>query len=100
MKNKINRRQMLKGLGTVGIGLPLLEEMMGTNILAARADVVPVRAFNVFFGLGIPAPLQREGYDGVFEPLRPLSQKLLVMRQPNFSSPASPQLANEPVTPT
>ena len=35
----------------------------------AAAQQVPVRAFNVFFGLGIPAPLQSEGYDGVLEPL-------------------------------
>jgi hypothetical protein len=34
----------------------------------------------VFFGLGIPAPLQGEGWDGVLEPLRPLRDKLLVMR--------------------
>ena len=78
--NRINRRSMLKGLGGITIGLPLLEEMMGTNALAARTSAVPVRAFNVFFGLGIPAPLQREGYDGVLEPLKPLSQKLLIMR--------------------
>ena len=39
-----------------------------------------MRAFNVFFGLGIPAPLQTEGFDGVLEPLKPLSDKLLVMR--------------------
>ena len=78
--NRINRRTMLKGLGGITIGLPLLEEMMGTNAVAARTSAVPVRAFNVFFGLGIPAPLQREGYDGVLEPLKPLSQKLLVMR--------------------
>ena len=71
---------MLKGLGGITIGLPLLEEMMGTNALATRTSAVPVRAFNVFFGLGIPAPLQREGYDGVLEPLKPLSQKLLIMR--------------------
>ena len=78
--NRINRRTMLKGLGGITIGLPLLEEMMGTNALAARTSAVPVRAFNVFFGLGIPAPLQREEYDGVLEPLKPLSQKLLIMR--------------------
>jgi hypothetical protein len=45
MKNKINRRQMLKGLGTVGIGLPLLEEMIVTNALGAVQAKVPVRAF-------------------------------------------------------
>ncbi|MEE2614619.1 MAG: DUF1552 domain-containing protein, partial [Verrucomicrobiota bacterium] len=37
-------------------------------------------AFNVFFGLGVPAPLQKEGYEGVLEPLKPLSNKLLIMR--------------------
>ena len=39
-----------------------------------------MRAFNVFFGLGIPAPLQNEGFDDVLEPLQPLSKKLLIMR--------------------
>jgi hypothetical protein len=70
---------MLKGLGTIGIGLPLLEEMLVTKAVAAEASV-PTRAFNVFFGLGIPKPLQTEGYDGVLEPLLPLSKKLLIMR--------------------
>ncbi|MBT3913077.1 MAG: hypothetical protein HOF22_07770, partial [Verrucomicrobia bacterium] len=50
----MNRRTALKGLGGITIGLPLLEEMT----LAAKAKAVPVRAFNVFFGLGVPAPLQ------------------------------------------
>src|SRR5688572_20161288 len=78
MKGQISRRTMLKGLGTVAIGLPLLEEMI---VPAAHAEgIIPVRAFNVFFGLGIPAPLQREGFDGVLEPLKPFSKKLLIMR--------------------
>ncbi len=80
MKTKINRRQMLKGLGTVGIGLPLIEEMIAGNALGAAKMAVPVRAFNVFFGLGIPAPLQAEGFADVFEPLQSLSKKLLIMR--------------------
>jgi len=71
---------MLKGLGTVGIGLPLLEEMIVTNALGAVQAKVPVRAFNVFFGLGIPAPLQAEGFADVLEPLKSLSKKLLIMR--------------------
>ena len=76
----ISRRTMLRGLGTVTIGLPLLEEMLVSSATAAPAAAVPVRAFNVFFGLGIPAPLQREEFDGVLEPLRPLREKLLIMR--------------------
>ncbi len=94
----ISRRTMLrdlglKGLGGVTIGLPLLEEMITASPAAAAAasdtaasdtalsdTAVPVRAFNVFFGLGIPAPLQVEGFDGVLEPLRPLADKLLILR--------------------
>jgi hypothetical protein len=83
-KPHINRRTMLKGLGTVSIGLPFLEEMLVPAALAAAQQAgekaVPVRAFNVFFGLGIPAPLQTEGFKGVLEPLKPLSDKLLIMR--------------------
>ena len=70
---------MLKGLGGATIGLPLLEEMLVTTASAAES-AVPARAFNVFFGLGIPAPLQTEGFDGVLEPLKPLGDKLLIMR--------------------
>ncbi|MGY8769690.1 MAG: DUF1552 domain-containing protein [Pirellulales bacterium] len=79
-KPHISRRTMLKGLGGVTIGLPLLEEMIATNATAAEQKQAPVRAFNVFFGLGIPAPLQTEGFDGVLEPLKPLGDKLLIMR--------------------
>ena len=75
----ISRRAMLKGLGSVTIGLPFLEEMLSAKTLDSQADV-PVRAFNVFFGLGIPAPLQTEGFDNVLEPLKPLHRKLLIMR--------------------
>lgn len=81
MTTRVSRRTMLRGLGGAAIALPCLEEMMVSSVLAStpKADV-PVRAFNVFFGLGIPAPLQKEGFDGVLEPLKPLSEKLLIMR--------------------
>lgn len=75
----ISRRAMLKGLGSVTIGLPFLEEMLSAKTLDGQADV-PIRAFNVFFGLGIPAPLQTEGFNNVLEPLKPLRRKLLIMR--------------------
>jgi len=77
---RISRRTMLQGAGAVTIGLPLLEEMLISSAVAAPKAEVPVRAFNVFFGLGIPAPLQKEEFGGVLEPLKPLSDKLLIMR--------------------
>ena len=80
MKKKLNRRALLKGLGSVSIGLPLVEEMITVDALGADDAKIPVRAFNVFFGLGIPSPLQSEGFNDVLEPLKPLSDKLLIMR--------------------
>ena len=75
-----SRRTLLKGIGGIAIGLPLLEEMIAPAVASAQSQAVPVRAFNLFFGLGIPAPLQTEGFEGVLEPLKPLSDKLLIMR--------------------
>ena len=73
----LDRRTVLKNLSAVTIGLPFLEEMATA---APSAKQIPIRAFNVFFGLGIPKPLQSEGFEGVIEPLKPLSDKLLIMR--------------------
>ena len=80
MKPRINRRTLLRSVGAATIGLPLLEEMMISSAMGAAKVDTPVRAFNVFFGLGVPAPLQEEGFDGVLEPLKPLGDKLLIMR--------------------
>ena len=71
---------MLRGAGAATVSFPLLEEMVSQQAQAAPRTEPPVRAFNVFFGLGIPAPLQTEGFDGVLEPLKPLGDKLLIMR--------------------
>ena len=61
----------------------LLEEWSFPTLSASphpSTGDIPVRSFNLFFGLGIPAPLQEEGFDGVLEPLKPLKDKLLIMR--------------------
>ena len=95
-RRPLSRRAALKrfgvGVGAVTVGLPFLEEMTGARAAAAPlADAatvgggVPVRAFNLFFGLGIPAPLQAEAtrngkLEGVLEPLAPLAEKLAVLR--------------------
>ena len=70
----LSRRTLLRGIGSTAIALPLLEEMLPA--VAAKNATVPARAFNLFFGLGIPAPLQKEGFDGVLAPLKPLSDKM------------------------
>jgi len=78
IQKTLSRRTLLRGLGGIAVGLPFLEEMA---IAAPKATaVVPKRAFNVFFGLGIPSPLQKEGFDGPLEPLAELKDKLLIMR--------------------
>ncbi len=77
---RISRRTLLQGIGGVAIGLPLLEEMLAPARAAEAAVAVPVRAFNLFFGLGIPSPLQKEGFEGPLEPLRPFAKKLLILR--------------------
>ncbi len=72
----------MRGIGGIAVGLPLLEEMLpstGFGAVSNESDV-PVRAFNVFFGLGIPAPIQPDDFSGVLEPLAPLKNQLLVIR--------------------
>ena len=79
-REPLSRRSLLRGASGIAVGLPLLEEMMTGSVCAAATAKVPIRSFNVFFGLGIPAPLQKEGFEGVMEPLKPLADKLLIMR--------------------
>ena len=74
----MNRRTLLRSLAGTTIGLPFLEEMSAAT--TATDAAIPMRAFNLFFGLGIPSPLQSEGFEGVMEPLKPLADKLLIMR--------------------
>lgn len=75
----MSRRSFLRGAGTVAIGLPFLDAMRTTSLYAAVPEPT-ARAFNVFFGLGFPTPLQSEGYDGPMEPLEVLRDKLCIVR--------------------
>jgi hypothetical protein len=75
----MSRRTLLRGAGGVAIGLPFLDAMRSRSVWGAQGDA-PVRAFNVFFGLGYPMPLQEEGYAGPMGALGSLSDKLLVVR--------------------
>lgn len=75
----LGRRTLLRGAGTVAIGLPFLDAMTTTSLYAAPPEP-PARAFNVFFGLGFPTPLQSEEWSGPLEPLEPLRDRLCVIR--------------------
>lgn len=75
----MKRRTFLRGAGSVAIALPFLDAMRSTSLYAAEPEPV-ARAFNVFFGLGFPTPLQSLGYAGPMEPLSVVQDKLLVIR--------------------
>ena len=53
----MNRRTLLRSLAGTTIGLPFLEEMSATT--QSANNVIPMRAFNVFFGLGSPSSLNK-----------------------------------------
>ncbi|MEM1032131.1 MAG: DUF1552 domain-containing protein [Myxococcota bacterium] len=78
-RHVLPRRTLLRGVGGVCIALPFLDEMRATSVYA-EAVPAPVRAFNVFFGLGLPTPLQDEAFDGPLAPLSPLRDKISILR--------------------
>ncbi len=78
-RNIMPRRTFLRGAGTIAVGLPFLGAMQ-SNSVWGRGDDVPIRAFNLFFGLGCPTPLQAEGLAGPLEPLAEVLHNLLVVR--------------------
>ena len=76
----LSRRTMLKGAGTVLIGLPMLDAMRKQSLFAAEPNP-PARAINVFFGLGVPKGIQAEGLtSNALAPLAEFSDKLALVR--------------------
>jgi hypothetical protein len=80
--NGFSRRKLLRGAGTVAIALPFLPALSGRGARAALPDP-PVRAFNLFHGLGFPTPLQGEGFEGPLAPLSVVGDKLAILRGVN-----------------
>lgn len=78
-RHVLSRRTMLRGAGTVAIALPLLDAMHSSSVYGASPEPV-FRAFNLFFGLGYPTPIQQEGFAGPMSALQPLADKLLIVR--------------------
>lgn len=70
----ISRRTLLRGAGTVAIGLPFLPELMPIA-LAETDEGIPCRLFTLSFGLGIEESLQLEKFDGPLQPLGAFEDK-------------------------
>jgi len=73
-KHQLNRRVLLKGAGSVAIGLPLLEEMLPEKVWA-QDSTLPYRLLTMSFGLGVEKALQDEGWNGPLEPLKDIAHK-------------------------
>ncbi|MEL6185213.1 MAG: DUF1552 domain-containing protein, partial [Myxococcota bacterium] len=78
-RHPLSRRAVLRGAGSIAIGLPFLEAMRPRGARAADPEP-PVRALTVFFGLGVPREIQAEGLTGALEPLAPFAGKLAWLR--------------------
>lgn len=87
-KKVLDRRTFLRGAGGAIVGLPFLDEMLVQSVFAAEPEP-PVRAFNVFFGLGFNRSFQAQGFrapNGWCNPLEPLLEfehKLAFLRGVN-----------------
>jgi hypothetical protein len=66
---------LLRGAGSVAIGLPFLEEMAVPRARAAD-ELAPNRLVTLSFGLGIPTEQSELGFAGPLEPLAPFAEKL------------------------
>ncbi len=70
----ISRRLLLRGAGSIAIGLPFLEEFM-PRARASNGDELPCRLFTLSFGLGIERAMQQEQFAGPLESLEPFADK-------------------------
>jgi hypothetical protein len=71
----VDRRTLLRGLGTVAVGLPFMEEMLPRTSRAQDGEM-PTRLVTLFFGLGIPREQTLEKFDGPLEPYASLENKI------------------------
>lgn len=70
----LGRRALLRGAGTVAIGLPLLPEFL-RDAAADEGGGIPCRLFTMSFGLGIERAMQLEQFAGPLEPLQAFADK-------------------------
>jgi hypothetical protein len=77
-RRPLDRRQVLRGAGSIAIGLPLLSELMSRRALAAK---VPRRLVTFYFGNGMPLAYSSPGFQSpVLAPLAPHAPKIALLR--------------------
>ncbi|MEM9194197.1 MAG: hypothetical protein AAGF12_33790 [Myxococcota bacterium] len=74
MGRRFSRRTMLRGAGTIAIGLPFLEEMT-VGLAKGAPGSTPCRLVTAFFGLGLYPEWQND-FNGPLEPFSPLASKM------------------------
>jgi len=73
-RSKLSRRTLLRGVGSIAIALPFLEEM-GRSHARAQASDPPARLVTAFFGLGLDPSWQRD-FSSALEPYQALASKM------------------------
>ena len=77
-RNVLSRRTLLRGAGSIAVGLPLIEEMFAQSVYAQATP--PPRAITVFYGLGFPQEYHATGFAGALEPLQRYQDRLTLFR--------------------
>ncbi|MEL7367451.1 MAG: DUF1552 domain-containing protein [Myxococcota bacterium] len=82
-RHVLDRRTLLRGAGTVAIGLPFLEEMLSSSAYA-QTQTPPARVLTMYFALGIPGQFQSDQYvnpyRGHLAPLQEVADKVCFPR--------------------
>ena len=74
-RHVLDRRTLLRGAGSIAIGLPLLEPMY-TKSVWGQGDAPPQRVITFFFGLGVRPEHAAQGLTGPLAPLSPFADKI------------------------
>ncbi|MEM6532557.1 MAG: DUF1552 domain-containing protein [Myxococcota bacterium] len=75
---RISRRTLLRGVGSIAIGLPFLEEMLISEAFAQSGPPVPTRLVTMFFGLGLDPSWQND-FNGPLEPYAPFADRMAML---------------------
>lgn len=87
-QKSFNRRTLLRGAGSIAIGLPFLDGMQTTSVWGATA-APPMRAVTFFFGLGVRPEHAAAGLTGPLSPLAPFASKVGFSKNLNLGTSTS-----------